>query len=319
MSDVPRARFQKHPWSIGGGGAAELKERLVEMAPATLGDLVTEIGRTTHTGEDDVFYLQPSGAKTLALDSFCVPLAIGENVRDYTIGPTHVAVFPYDRKSGNALRRIPERLASHFWIFRTILQRRQDYGQTPEERGLRWFDHSMFFRERFRSPLSIAFAFVGTHNHFVLDRGGKVFNRSAPVIKLPVDAGEDDSLGLFGLLNSSTACFWMKQVFHNKGSSVDQHGARQRTAPFEDFWEHDGTKLQKFPVPDARPLDLARDLDTLAQEWTRILPAALVARGSLAVESLQAARTRALEIREQMIAHRSGPDLGLALLSRSMA
>jgi hypothetical protein len=35
-----------------------------------------------------------------------------------------------------------------------------------------------------RTPLSIAFAFVATHNHFALDRGGKVFNRSAPVIKL---------------------------------------------------------------------------------------------------------------------------------------
>ena len=66
VSAVPRERFQKHPWSIGGGGAAELKERLVEMAPATLGDLVTEIGRTTHTGEDDVFYLEPSSARTLA-------------------------------------------------------------------------------------------------------------------------------------------------------------------------------------------------------------------------------------------------------------
>ena len=42
----------------------------------------------------------------------------------------------------------------------------------------------MFFRDRFRTPLSIAFAFVATHNHFVLDRGGKVFKQSAPVIKL---------------------------------------------------------------------------------------------------------------------------------------
>ena len=65
---------------------------------------------------------------------------------------------------------------------------------------------------RARTPLSIVFAFVATHNHFVLDRGGKVFNRSAPVIKLPPNATEDDHLALLGLLNSSTACFWMKQV-----------------------------------------------------------------------------------------------------------
>ena len=52
----------------------------------------------------------------------------------------------------------------------------------------------------------------------MLDRGGKVFNSTAPVIKLPAGASEDDHLALLGLLNSSTACFWMKQVFHNKGS-----------------------------------------------------------------------------------------------------
>ena len=189
VSDAARDRFRKHPWTIGGGGAAELQQRIAQMTPAILGDIVTAIGRTTHTGEDDVFYLQLAGARTLALDSFCVPLVMGENVRDYTTEPTHAVVFPYDRESGTTLRRIPERLASHFWIFRRRLQRRRDYGQTPEQRGLRWFEHSMFFPERFRTPLSIAFPFVGTHNHFVLDRGGKVFNRTVPAIKLEVEAG----------------------------------------------------------------------------------------------------------------------------------
>ena len=94
----------------------------------------------------------------------------------------------------------------------------------------------------------------------------------------------------------------MKQVFHNKGSTVDQYGARQRTAPFEDFYAHDGTKLRRLPVPDDRPLDLARKLDTLAQQRTRMLPAALVELGALSTASLQAARTGAREIREQMIA-----------------
>ena len=59
---------------------------------------------------------------------------------------------------------------------------------------------------------------MATHNHFVLDRGGKVFNRSAPVIKLPESATEDDHLALLGVLNSSTACFWLKQVSQNKGN-----------------------------------------------------------------------------------------------------
>ena len=84
-----------------------------------------------------------------------------------------------------------------------------------------------------RTPLSIAFAFVATHNHFVLDRGGKVFKQSAPVIKLPPDATEEDHLALLGLLNSSTACFWMKQVFYPKGprpaTSVLRRDGRRQT------------------------------------------------------------------------------------------
>ncbi len=86
-------------------------------------------------------------------------------------------------------------------------------GLSQLNRGLMWYDYSMFSKDRVRTPLSIAFAFVATHNHFVLDRGGKVFNRSAPVIKLPAGSTEADHLALLGLLNSSTACFWMKQVF----------------------------------------------------------------------------------------------------------
>ena len=76
-----------------------------------------------------------------------------------------------------------------------------------------------------RTPLSITFAFVATHNHFVLDRGGKVFKQSAPVIKLPEEATEEDHLRLLGVLNSSTACFWLKQVSHNKGSTAESGAA----------------------------------------------------------------------------------------------
>ena len=38
------------------------------------------------------------------------------------------------------------------------------------------------------------------------------------MIKLPEGATEDDHLALLGVLNSSTACFWLKQNSHNKGN-----------------------------------------------------------------------------------------------------
>ena len=100
----------------------------------------------------------------------------------------------------------------HIWLVRSFAR-----ATRSSESGLTWCEYGHADRRDASAPLSIAFAFVATHNHFVLDRGGKVFNRSAPVIKLTDDATEDDHLALLGVLNSSTACFWMKQVCHNKG------------------------------------------------------------------------------------------------------
>src|SRR5262245_46111586 len=111
------------------------------------------------------------------------------------------------------------------------------------------------------SPLSIAFAFVATHNHFMLDRGGKVFKQSAPIIKLPADTNEDDHLALIGLLNSSTACFWMKQGFQTKGSSGIGRGVYDERWEF--FYEYTATGLLQFPIPEQKPFVPSRRLDHL--------------------------------------------------------
>ncbi|MCK6557260.1 BREX-2 system adenine-specific DNA-methyltransferase PglX [Candidatus Binatia bacterium] len=306
VADMERESFAKHPWSIGGGGAAELKEILNRRGHATLGTLIQEIGRTTHTGEDDVFYMEPAAARTHALQEYAVPLVVGEDVRDWSMEPALCSVFPYDKTTGDPVDALPVSLVSHFWTYRTVLRRRKDYGQTPEERGLRWFDHSMFFRDRFRTPLSIAFAFVATHNHFVLDRGGKVFKQSAPVIKLPPDATEDDHLALLGLLNSSTACFWMKQVFHNKGSTVDERGARQTTVSFENFYEFTGTGLERFPVEMGAShgiaLSLGIALDRCGKTLREGSPREALTQGLKTSEHLRQARACADAIRGTMIA-----------------
>ena len=200
------------------------------------------------------------------------------------------------------LRQPSERLNQRLWPTRRILETQLDFSQTKGERGIQWFEPSMFFPGRFRVPLGIAFAFVATHNHFVLDRGGKVFKQSAPVIKLPADATVEDHLGLLGVLNSSTACFWLKQVCHNKGSTVDTRGARQTQAPWEDFFEFTGTKLQEFPLPPVPPLTWGRTLDDLAQQTARLLPATVLASGPPSRERLDRAHAEHDALRRQMIA-----------------
>lgn len=298
---VERPWLERHPWVLLGGGGIEVFKQVERAGAAQLGTRSAEIGRTTHTGADPAFYVPPTSARTGATTEDCVPLVTGDVVRDFAIDWDTVSVFPYD-DNGDPRDDLGEATRRHYWRLRTVLRGRRDYGETIEARGHRWIDHSMFFPSRYRTRLSIAFAFVATHNHFVLDRGGKVFNRSAPVIKLPPDATEDDHLELLGPLNSSTGCFWMKQVFHNKGSTVDTKGARQTTDAFENFYEHDGTKLQRFPLPPDPPVELARRLDKLGQQLAKTLPSALLKDSDPSEEPLGEGKSRWISIRQQMIA-----------------
>jgi hypothetical protein len=191
----------------------------------------------------------------------------------------------------------------HLWTVRNCLERVISFGgKTRKELGDRCWGWYRWVPDKYHLPLSIVFAFVATHNHFRLDRGGKVFNRSAPIIKLPSDATKEDHLALLGLLNSSTACFWMKQVFHNKGSTVDEKGARQTTIAFENFYEFTGTGLQKFPVTSEKPLDLAVFLDYLAEEWHKRLPSQLAARFPLSRTLLEAQKNQTAALLGSMIA-----------------
>ena len=299
VSDVPRQRFETHPWSVGGGGAAELKEQLAQQAPDTLGQIVTEVGFGAVTREDEAFRVGSDVAKRHGVSRNHIRLLVaGEEVRDWAIYQSVGAIWPYDSKT---LDTITEPAIVRFlWPWRSRLTSRVAYGQSQIQRGLSWHEYSMFFRGRFRTPLSITFAFVSTHNHFVVDRGGRIFKQSAPVIKLPADATEDDHLGLLGLLNSSMACFWMKQVFHNKGGGGI--GGGLATEEWEQFYEFDGTKLKAFPLSDDAPLDIVRTLEFLAREWTEALPASLADRGTPSAAALYKTRTRTREVRQQMIA-----------------
>ncbi|MBI2570897.1 MAG: BREX-2 system adenine-specific DNA-methyltransferase PglX [Candidatus Schekmanbacteria bacterium] len=301
VDDTERERFHQHPWSLRGGGAAGVKAGIENAASMDLEDLVGSIGFGAISGEDNVF-LQPSGVLARNRVAHTLPLVPGDVVRDWVESTDLETVWP-NKKTGERLEvHDIGHLLLFFWPYRTNLRGRKAFGQPIETRGIPWWAVREVYADRFRTPLSIAFAFVATHNHFVLDRGGKVFKQSAPVIKLPPEATEDDHLGLLGLLNSSTACFWMKQMFHCKGSTVDQHGARQTTVAFEDFYEHDATKLKQFPLPAGRPLSLARRLDRLAQDRAALLPAALVRTTTPTRAGLAAARAEAEAILRTMIA-----------------
>jgi hypothetical protein len=206
VSDVERERLRNHPWSIGGGGAAELKEALDNVAGVKeLRDLAYAIGRTTVVGEDDAWILEAEIVARQRIAHRVVDLVIGEHVRDWSFGLLPKVIYPYESLGGTALRALDIALHGRLWPFRRLLRTRTVFNKTVESRGQYWYEHLEHYTDKLRTSFALSFAFIATHNHFVLSRGGRVFNRSAPVIKLADSAVENDFLGLAGMLNTSTA------------------------------------------------------------------------------------------------------------------
>ncbi len=301
VADTPRATFGKHPWSIGGGGASDLKED-IEGDRSTLGSVTDSIGITSFTLEDEVFLMPPATFARFGIGEESLRgMVSGVELRDWTHSVGDAALFPYD--TDFAPIDLPAHPAEHgyMWPFRTSLSNNKMFGkQTKVDAGLKWWEFGRLTAHKLKTPLTITFAFVATHNHFVLDRGGKVFNRSAPVIKLPTGSSEADHLGLLGLLNSSVACFWMQQIFHNKGGPG---GGSSKDEKWHDFYEFASTKLGDFPLAEARPLAIATQVDDLTRRQTASLPAALLASSKPPSRAqLDAARVRAGQLRLGQIA-----------------
>lgn len=301
--DVPRPTFASHPWSIGGGGVAELKEQIDEAGLQTLTDSC-DIGIGVVTLEDDAYQVSSDFVRRHGIPlEYQRGFVGGDILRDWSMVGIEPALFPHDRLTFKPTEESV--LLKLLWPFKTGLSNRLWFRKTQIQRGMKWFEYGHISIEKFRTPLSIGYGEIATHNHFVLDRGGKVFNRTAPIIKLPVDATEDDHYGLLGLLNSSTGCFWFKQVCHNKGSTVDQHGARQRTDPFEDFYQLNVTRVGQFPIPEATPLHLSRCLDDNAQRLDQTRVSRVLecwAKGDDLKALVEAARARTRSLRGGMIA-----------------
>jgi hypothetical protein len=303
-ADLPRSQFSKYPWSLGGGGAGGLLERIA-CAPDILGSHVRRIGFYGVTGADDAMTAPLAVfAREYVERDFIFRLVVGDDVRDWEIRDSNFVFHPYgSSKNLLPLESMP-RHAARLWPFRTEMGNRQTFTKgTYFTDGRPWHEWHQLPKDEDCHPWFLAFAIVSTHNHFVLDRGGKSFKQTAPVIKLPVGASEDDHLALLGVLNSSTTCFWIKQKCQNRGSTLDSRGARQTTVPWEDFYEVPGGLLKTFPLPADLAPGFGRSLDVLHQQLAVVEPSAVAAAADIPTrERLDAARDDYHRIRSQMIA-----------------
>jgi hypothetical protein len=299
--DQVRDSFSSYPWSLSGGGASSLVEA-IEHSGTKLASIVDRtIGPFAITGDDEVFVASGGPPVSWSRNGAQVrPLVTGDGVRDWQIQAENV-LWPYTQGIEPILRLQQTEL---FWPHRSRLRAGLIFGQTREERDMEWHEYAMLSLPRVAATFLIPFACVVTHNHFSLSAAGPVFNRHAPVIKLPETATKDDHLSLLGVLNSSTACFWLKQVSHAKTGADNSSGGGNRWSPeaWYSFYEFTGTKLLEFPLPSVYPLERGRIMDGLAQRLFATSPAAVASSGSPTRKRLEEARAEWESIRGQMIA-----------------
>ncbi|MEK7750964.1 MAG: BREX-2 system adenine-specific DNA-methyltransferase PglX [Acidobacteriota bacterium] len=305
VADASRTSFHKWPWSIGGGGAAELKEALDDQAVIKLGGESVSIGPGSFPGLDDAFVMEPPATSRHGIPQILAkPFTIGDNVREWSTSSRAVALVPYNADFQLIPVEGDSAWARWLWRLKANLMAVTSFaGQTRADLGDPWWSWYRWIPERLQLPVSIVLAFVATHNQFALGRRGRVYNRHAPLITLSPSATESDHLGLLGLLNSSTACFWLKQVcFPKGGDTVGQHGARVRKVLWDVYYEFDNTRVGQFPIPARRPLALTQLIQREADARAEVLPDRLVARGAPTRAALDAARAQAEERLACMIA-----------------
>ncbi|MCP9948342.1 BREX-2 system adenine-specific DNA-methyltransferase PglX [Actinomadura madurae] len=240
VDDVSRGQFSSHPWALSGGGTVQLIRQIESAANQVLGDRATEVGAGAITREDSAYLLGRGALRRMGVrESQQRPLVEGDTVRNYVINSPVVALWPYDEESLEANISIASQRT--LWPYREILRNRVAFGKTQLARGLTWFEYSMFFVRRFQAPLAIAFAFKASHNHFVLVRKGMVFKQTAPVIILKPGADEIEYFRTFGLLNSSTACFWLRSNSQHQGGGAAAH-------PWSWTYEFSSSIVKQVPI-----------------------------------------------------------------------
>jgi hypothetical protein len=282
VEEVDRRSLEKFPWSLAGGDSSAVL-RLMETG-SKLGGRVVRMGYFANTGADDIFDAPPpSFARDGAEAEPLIPVITGSEVRDWCVLPEYVGVMLQSADERSAERSFPRQM-KRLWPYRTVLENRQNYsGHSYRDDGRPWYVWHHVTDTPGAHPWSIVFSWVSTHNHFAVLRDHAAPLNSAPVIRLPRSASDADVLQLVTLLNSSLACFWLKQNSNSKGRpSADQTGTGE---PWTLFYEFTGARLADFPLPPDRWSGdrwsvYAAEIDETARRLSTAEPLSLHDRGA---------------------------------------
>ena len=301
VTDLPRQSMATHPWSLSGGGAVEALQ-VISSQSDRLSSHVDSIGFAAITGDDAVFVSENTVPHAWRRSGVGAREFIeGERIRDFTISGSSNSIYPYVASSSIGKRSIAGLGGSEaFWPFRTVLRNGLAFHQTREERGLEWYEYMLPNWPRLDSSKLIAFAEVTTHNHFVLNPGERVFNRSAPVIKLPAVATDNDYFGLLGILNSSTVCFWLRQSCGAKGGSGIGRGIQAEA--WMERYNFNSSNVGEIPLTSELPAAAGKLMCNLAESASNLTPSNWKNSCDLTSDALAQNAVAYKSLRHQMIA-----------------
>ncbi|WP_432011661.1 BREX-2 system adenine-specific DNA-methyltransferase PglX [Streptomyces cucumeris] len=304
VDDLERTRhFSRQPWILTDGGLEIIAE--ISKAESTkLKNLSARIGFFGDSHADEVFNIPTSGPLAhIASDLHAVRSHRGDQCRDWAFTGADLAALPYDGDH----TILPENLLSqefmrHFWAHRTALWKRTvGTGKTYSSAGKQWWAWHQLPKDAETHPWTLAFSEITTHNHWILDKDSKAFNRTAPIIKLHKGTTKETHLQLLGLLNSSTAAFWLKMNCHKKGGSPESGGG-ESDQPWSWSYQFNGSNLERFPVPSDQATRFAESIDTQSRISLKNTPGHLTKEHTPTAKLLSEARAIWTSTRCRMIA-----------------
>ena len=163
--DLKRERLSMHPWSLGGGGSADLLMWLEETAARRVSDiLAAPIGFAGFSANDDAFDFTESWHRRMQTpSSFVRPLAAGKDIKGWGFEPTTSTIAPYDDSA--KLMEIDYRRswAKHFWMIKRSMQELADFsGKTRRDSGAPWWSWYHYIPSRNTGGARLIIAKIAT-------------------------------------------------------------------------------------------------------------------------------------------------------------
>jgi hypothetical protein len=301
VEDLPHETICTHPWTLAAADAAEVLQ-VINESVERLSEKALRVGFFGITGADELMVAPATTLKRLRSELyFTKRFVVGDEVRDWCFSDGDQVFYPYDNEGELAPSEQLVGNLNRMWRFRSDLYNRATFdGRTYSSAGRIWYSWHQLPKDGASGPVTLSFAEVATHNHFTRDHNDYAFKQTAPVIKFPNSLTEGEAVGILGLLNSSTANFWCRQVCHDKGGGGNGRGIA--TESWEHMLQRSGVRLQDFPLPSSYPGSIVSEMEGLAQRLTVLRHTEITASGAPARERLYSAEREWYSVRARMIA-----------------